>query len=145
MRQRVPSRAWYSPGRPGRRSRVLVEDDHPALAISDFSLLQAAGFDVAYCSGPGDTPGNCPLVRGQPCQLLAGADAVLHGLDPGLGIAAAIRRRHPGTAVVVKQRRRADDSAEAVPRGCEPLCYGCSVNGQIDALRRALAGRRARM
>lgn len=145
MRQRVPTRAWYSPGRPGRRPRVLVEDDHPALAISDFSLLQAAGFDVAYCSGPGDTPTDCPLVCGRHCDLLAGADAVLHGLDPELGIAAAIRRRHPGIPVVVKQRRRADGSVAAVPEGCAPLCYSCSVRGQIDALRQALAGRDARV
>ena len=143
MRQRVPNRAWYSPGRPGRRPRVLVEDHHPALAISDFSLLQAAGFDVAYCSGPGDAPGDCPLVRGQRCDLLAGADAVLHGLDPGLGIATAIRRRHPGIAVMAKQSRHADGSVEAVPEGCELLCSECSVKGQIDALRQALAGRNA--
>lgn len=143
MRQRVPTRAWYSPGRPGRRPRVLVEDDHPALAISDFSLLQAAGFDVAYCSGPGDIPSGGPLACGQHCDLLAGADAVLHGLDPGLGIAATIRRRHPRIAVVVKQRRHADGSVEAVPEGCEPLRYECSVKGQINALRQALAGRDA--
>jgi hypothetical protein len=144
MRQRAPARTWYSPGRPGRRPRVLVEDDHPALAISDFSLLQAAGFDVAYCPGPGDSPGDCPLVSGRQCDLLAGADAVLHGLDPGLGIAAAIRRRHPRIAVVVKRRRRADGRLEAVAGGCQPLCHSCSVKGQIDALRRALAGQRAR-
>jgi hypothetical protein len=144
MRQRAPARTWYSPGRPGRRPWVLVEDDHPALAISDFSLLQAAGFDVAYCPGPGDSPGDCPLVSGRQCDLLAGADAVLHGLDPGLGIAAAIRRRHPRIAVVVKRRRRADGRLEAVAGGCQPLCHSCSVKGQIDALRRALAGQRAR-
>jgi hypothetical protein len=144
MKQRVPTRAWYSPGRPGRRPRILVEDDHPALAISDFSLLQAAGFDVAYCSGPGDHPGDCPLVRGQSCRLLAGADAVLHGLDPGLGIAGAIRRRHPGIAVVAKQRRYADGSVEALPEGCEALFYECSVKGQIDALRQAIFRANAR-
>lgn len=66
MRQRVPTKAWHSPGRAGRRPRVLVEDDHPVLAISDFSLLKAAGFDVAYSSGPGDTPSDCPLVSPAP-------------------------------------------------------------------------------
>ncbi len=30
MKQRVPGRAWYSPGRPGRRPRVLVENDSKA-------------------------------------------------------------------------------------------------------------------
>jgi hypothetical protein len=139
MRQRVPTRAWYSPGRAGRRPRVLVEDDHPALAISDFSLLQDAGFDVAYCSGPGHSPRDCPILRGQQCDVLAGADAILHGLDPGLGIAAAIRRRHPHIAVVAEQHARADGRPEAVADGCTPLISPCSVHGQIDALRQALA------
>ncbi|HTT52322.1 MAG TPA: hypothetical protein VMH35_13050 [Streptosporangiaceae bacterium] len=120
MKQRVPTRAWYSPGRPGRRPRVLVEDDHPALAISDFSQFGQAGFDVAYCSGPGVGPGDCPVLRGQRCALLDGADAVLHGLDPGLGVAVAIQQHRPGLPVVR-------------PPG------GCSVPGQIAAVRQALA------
>jgi hypothetical protein len=143
MKQRVPTRAWYAPGCSGRRPRVLVEDDHPALAISDFSVFQAAGFDVAYCSGPGHDRSGCPLLRGQRCDLLAGADAVLHGLDPGIGIAAAIRRWQPGIAVVAQQRRRGDGSLEEIAEGCEPLSYPCSVKGQIDVLRHALANRRA--
>jgi hypothetical protein len=115
MKQRVPSRGWYSPGRPGRRPRVLVEDDHPALAIADFSRFGQAGFDVAYCSGPGGVRSDCPVLRGQRCALLDGADAVLHGL----GIAGAIRRQRPGIAVI-------------------ELPAGCSVPGQIAALRQAL-------
>ena len=142
MKQRVPRRAWYSRGRAGHRPRVLVEDDHSSLAISDFSAFQDAGFDIAFCSGPGCPPQDCPLLRGQACGVLAGADAVLHGLDPGLGIAAAIRRQRPGVAVVVEQNRRADGSLAAVPDGCVPLIFPCSVKGQVDALRRALATRR---
>src|SRR5215471_8452460 len=92
MRQRIPRRTWSSPQPSGRHSRLLIEDGHPALAISDFSLFRDAGFDVAFCSGPGDEPGACPLLRGQPCPLVAEADVVLHGLDPALGIVAAIRR-----------------------------------------------------
>ena len=64
MRQRVPRRAWQSAAGAARRPRVLVEDDHPALAISDFSLFEEAGFDVAFCSGPGDEPDACPVLRG---------------------------------------------------------------------------------
>ncbi len=128
MRQRVPTRAWYSPGRPGRRPRLLVEDDHPALAIADFSAFQQAGFDVAYCSGPGEPPGDCPLLRGQRCAVLAGADAVLHGLDPALGLCAAIRRRYPRIAVLTEQPAA----------GSVTLAAGCSVPGQIAALRQAL-------
>ena len=139
MKQRVPRRAWSSPHLAGQRPRLLIEDDHPALAVSDFSLFRDAGFDVALCSGPGGDSGGCPLHRGEPCALLAGADVVLHGLDPALGIAAAIRRQYPGLPVVVEQPRHQPGAPDAVPAGCVPLSYPCSVGGQIDALRRALA------
>lgn len=138
MKQRVPRRTWHSPGRAGRRPRILIEDDHPALAMSDFSLFEQAGLDVAYCSGPGHDLAACPLLRGQQCPVLASADAVLHGLDPALGIAAAIRRQRPGIPVVAEQHRRTDGSSPPVPDGCTPLAYPCSVKGQIDALWRSL-------
>jgi hypothetical protein len=143
MKQRVPRRTWHAPGRAGRRPRLLIEDDHPALAISDFSLFEQAGFDVAYCSGPDENLTGCPILRGQQCRILAGADAVLHGLDPALGIAAAICRQRPGVPVVAEQPRRADGSLPSAPDGCTSLAFPCSVRGQIDALWRALARRPA--
>lgn len=140
MKQRVPRRAWSGPRLTGRRPRLLIEDSHPALAISDFSLFRQAGFDVAFCSGPGAEPGACPLLRGQPCPVVAGADVVLHGLDPGLRIAAAIRRQHPQVPVVVEQPGRAGaDGVAPVAAGCVPLAYPCSVPGQIEALLRVIA------
>jgi len=139
MEQRMPRRTWSAPGVPGRRLRLLVEDSRPALAVSDFSLFKDAGLDVAFCDGPGDDPAACPLLCGQRCALVDGADVVLHGLDPGLGIAAAIKRQRPELPVVVEQRRLQDGAAEPVPDGCVPLGYPCSVGGQIDALLRAEA------
>ena len=139
MKQRVPRRAWSSPRLDGRRPRLLVEDARPALAISDFSLFQDAGFDVAFCPGPEGEPGACPLQRGEPCTAVAGADVVLHGLDPALGIAGAIRRDYPQIPVIVKQSRPQEaDSAGTLPAGCVPLGYSCSVHGQIEAVRRAV-------
>jgi hypothetical protein len=142
MKQRVPRRTWSSPGLTGRRPRLLVEDSRPALAISDFSLFQDAGFDVAFCHGPGSDPGACPLLRGQQCTLVARADVVLHGLDPGLCVAAAIRRHRPELPVVVEQPRQEPGATYPVPAGCLPLPYPCSVRGQIDALLRAEAAAR---
>jgi len=139
MKQRIPRGTWSSPHPSGRHPRLLIQDSHPALAISDFSLFRDAGFDVAFCSGPGDEPGACPLLRGQPCPLVAEADVVLHGLDPALGIAAAIRRQHPELPVVVEQPGPQAGDAVAVPAGCVPLGYPCSVKGQVDALLRAVA------
>jgi len=143
MEQRVPRRTWSSPGLTERRPRLLVEDDRPALAISDFSLFRDAGLDVAFCSGPGDDPAACPLLSGQRCALVDRADVVLHGLSPGLGIAAAIIRQRPELPVVVEQACGPDGPAEPVPNGCLPLPYPCSVRGQADVLLRAAADARA--
>lgn len=146
MEQRVPRRTWSAPRLAGRRPRLLIEDGRPALAVSDFSLFQDAGFDVAFCGGPGDdlpadlTP--CPLLRGQRCALVDGADVVLHGPSAGRGVAAAIRRERPELPVVIEQGREQEGSADPVPAGCIPLRYGCSVHGQIDALLRAEAAAR---
>jgi hypothetical protein len=137
MKQRVPRRAWYSGGF-ADRPRVLVESDSPALAISDFSKFQEAGFDVAFCSGPGCTPEACPLMRDEECDVLASADAVLHGLDRGFGLAAAIRQRRPDIPVLVEVRRGPAGELPEVPEGCVPLPSPCSVKGQVDALRREL-------
>ena len=142
MRQRVPRTTWGSPGAGTGRPRVLIEDDHQALAISDFSLFEQAGLDIAFCSGPGADPRACPLLCGEPCPVVARAEAVLHGLDPALGIAAAIRRQHPGLPVVVEQRRGPGGDQPPAPEGCTALPCPSSVKGQIDAVWRALADRR---
>lgn len=139
MKQRASRSEWSSPRRSGRRPRLLVEDDSPALAISDFSLFHDAGFDVAFCSGPGDDPRACPVMHGQPCPLLPSADVVLHGLDPALGIAAGIRRQYPQLPVVIEQRCGEDENTGEVPNGCVPLHYASSVSGQVAAVRQALA------
>ena len=139
MKQRASRSEWFSPHQSGHRPRLLIEDDRPALAISDFSLFHDAGFDVAYCSGPGDDPQACPVMHGRPCPLLPGTDVVLHGLDPELGIVAAIRRQYPRLPVIIEQRRDEDGSTGEVPDGCVPLRYASSVSGQAAAVRRALA------
>ena len=112
---------------------MLIESADPALAVSDFGALTAAGMDVALCRGPEHTPAECPLVRGEPCQLAAGADVILFDLGPaGQQVLEAERRMHPGTPVVVR-----GGSAGAAPEGCGLLPANTSVGGQISAIRRA--------
>lgn len=147
MKQRIPRRAWTSPAG-GHRPRVLIEDDRPALAISDFSRFQQAGFDVAFCSGPGPDEAACPLLNtppavAGPCPALSGADVVLHGLDARLDVAGSIRRAFPAKPVVVRQRGRDERGEQAIPDGCLALAPECSVPGQISVLKRALASRTA--
>jgi hypothetical protein len=99
---------------------LLIEDARPALRVSDFTAFRDAGFEVAYCTGPGGTRTACPLLRGEDCDVLDGADVVLHGLDPRCGVAAAVRWWHPEIPVV----RTGPD---------------CSVAGQVAAVRQALS------
>jgi hypothetical protein len=141
MIQRIPRRTWRSPSAGTGRPCVLIEDDHQALAISDFSLFEQAGLDIAFCSGPGEEPRACPLLRGEPCPVLTRAEAVLHGLDPALGIAAAICRQRPGLPVVIEQRPGPGGDLPPAPEGTTPLPCAASVKGQIDAVWRALADR----
>ena len=105
-------------------------------------LFHDAGLDVAFCSGPGDDPGVCPLLLGQRCALVDRADVVLHGLSPGLGVAAAIHRQRRELPLVVEQHRQLDGIAEPVPAGYLSLRYPCSVRGQADAPLRAEAAAR---
>jgi hypothetical protein len=122
---------------------VLVESNDPALAISDFRHFAEEGLDVALCSGPDGAVADCPLARGEPCELAAGADAILFDLPAGHApILQAAARKHRATPVVVGA---AAGSAEGLPEGCDVLPAHSSVKGQIGMLRRAaLAGRRRR-
>jgi hypothetical protein len=115
-----------------------VESPDRVLAISDFALFEAAGFDIAICSGPGGDRRECPLLCGEDCELVERADVVLHGPDTGLELLAALRRRYPELAVVVEHRSASGQRTELLPEGCIALPYPCSVGGQLDALRRAL-------
>jgi hypothetical protein len=145
MEQRMPRRTWSAAGLAGRRPRLLIEDARPALAVSDFSAFRDAGLDVAFCDGPGDDPGACPVLHGQRCALVDTADVVLHGLSLEMGIAEAICGQRPELPVVVEQPRHEDGSIDPVPAGCLGLGYPCSVRGQVDAVLRAEAAARHRL
>ena len=146
MRQRLPRRTWSPESGAAHRPRVLIEDSREALAISDFSLFEQAGLDVGLCSGPGGEPAHwgCPLLQGRQCPALEKADVVLHGLDPALGIAAAIRRRYPQLPLVVQQRRDGNGRLQEIPAGSTPLRFPASVPGQIETLWRAILHRASR-
>ena len=140
MRQRKTTQTWSSSGGRGPTLRVLIESTDPALAVSDFGAFAAAGMDVAFCHGPDHTPPECPVVRGDPCPLAAGADVILFDLGASGGeVLEAARRLHPATPVVVR-----GGGPGAPPAGYESLPMSSSVAGQIGVLRRvALGARRA--
>jgi hypothetical protein len=133
-RQRLQRSSWSVTRRPDH-PRLLIEKDDAALALSDFSVFTEAGFQVAYCTGPCDDRHQCPMLRGEDCDLVSGADVVLNGLGSD-DVAEAIVRRHPCLPVVVESRRGPDGALQAVPEGCIPLVYPAPVDGQAHALQR---------
>jgi len=84
------------------RPRVLVETDRTLWRGED--ELRGAGFDVALCQGPCGPKGRCPVLDGEPCPLIAGADAVVIDFpanDPlAIELMTAERILHPGVRMI---------------------------------------------
>jgi hypothetical protein len=95
-KKRIDPGPWQWPGRP----RVLIEDPDLDAGLAAAWALRKAGYTVAICRGP-EPDEYCPLVGPGDCTLVVGADVVVSGVGPE--IEAAVRRRHPGTAVVSPQ------------------------------------------
>ncbi len=135
-------------------TRLLVESGDPVLAVSDLRCFEDAGFEVSLCLGPGAGRGGCPLLRGVPCPAVAAADVVLQGPEQDTAPTRAIRRLHPRVAVVVEQPPPAPGQATSPPLagqvlpgavradGCVALSFACSIDTQVEVVRRAAAGRR---
>jgi hypothetical protein len=125
---------------PGDRRRppwpLLIESPQAGLDIANFDAFRAAGFEVSVCEGPTTDPAACPVVRGEPCPLMAEAAVVLFDLDSDpqtrSQVLAAVRASRPDLPIVV----RSDAAPEAVGR--PTIRTTTSVNGQIAALRRAV-------
>jgi hypothetical protein len=69
-------------------------------------MLDALGYDVATCRGPG--PGEvCPLLSDGDCRVARDADAIFSSLPicDGVAIANAAARAYPDVAVIVEAPR----------------------------------------
>lgn len=144
MHQRT-SGHWPANSHP-KRPRLLVENASPALRHADFRVFQEAGFEVALCTGP-DADDPCLLVEQGACTLANCADVVLFGLghaEPShREVLRALRARFPTTAVVIEVPRR-ESGGHPVPGGCPVLAFPASLEGQVRALRQAVAASRTR-
>jgi hypothetical protein len=126
--------------------RLLVESPDPGLAISNFDAFRDAGFEVTVCGGPAVAAGECPVVRGEACPLMAGADIVLFDLDGDpprrsevlaarrSEVLAAMRANRPGLPIVTMSAAPAAETAS----GCVTIRPTTSVGGQVTALRKAV-------
>ena len=96
MGSATPTPSW--PPKPAGM-RVLVETAAGHWRHED--AVEEAGMRVLSCPGPGEDGTRCPVLRGEPCALAAGADAVVDLLPAPFGeaVAAAHAGLHPGTTV----------------------------------------------
>jgi hypothetical protein len=125
---------------------LLVESPDPGLAIANFDAFRTAGFQVTVCGGPGLDPAECPVVRGEPCPLLAGADVVLFDLDGDppwrsemltasrSEVLSAMRANRPELPIVVMSAAPPAETAS----GCPTIRPTTSVGGQVTALQKAV-------
>ena len=126
--------------------RLLVESPDPGLAISDFDVFRDGGFEVTVCGGPAVDASECPVVRGEPCPLMAHADVVLFDLDGDppqrsevvasrrSEVLAAMRVNRPGLPIVVMSVAPAPETAS----GCATIRPTTSVGGQVAAVQKAV-------
>jgi hypothetical protein len=104
-RSRTPS--W-----PGSHVRPRVLAEVPGGRWRNEATARDEGFDVVVCPGPGrGRAARCPLLSGEPCPLVDGADAVVFALradDPrSSAVLDGLHHLHPEVPVCV-QRRDAD-------------------------------------
>ncbi len=77
------------------RPRALIENGDGDAALAQAELLRRAGYAVAICAGPNERE-RCPLVMGEPCALVAGADVVVCSLGhEHPEVPDALRAGHP--------------------------------------------------
>lgn len=112
------------------RPRLLIESERSRLTAEDD--LRAAGFDIAVCGGPCRSQGHCPVLDGERCPLIEGADAVIVDLTPDDPETAefleAERVIHPGVRLISgyrtgsdgRRHRRASDELLAELDGVTP-------------------------
>jgi RimJ/RimL family protein N-acetyltransferase len=84
------------------RPRVLIESRRTRSSSEE--TLRRIGFDVAVCNGPCRSHGSCPVLEGERCPLVEGADAVVVDLPPDDPLTTELidaeRLIHPGVRLI---------------------------------------------
>jgi hypothetical protein len=101
---RIAHPTW--PERVDERPRVLVENQDFGCAYAMERILESEGFEVAVCGGPNALEARCPLIASGHCALAAGADVIVHSLNPDrlehAVVLRALRSHHPDTPRIVE-------------------------------------------
>jgi len=127
----------------GRQRRVLLEMPDFAEAWASSKLLGRAGFEVAWCPGPDDSPGRrCPLVGTGSCPLVEDADAIVSTLrldeGPSRQVLEALGRRHSTPPVIVPCTRHQAEHWPPALEGLQPLTLPVTPTKLLTTLDAAL-------
>lgn len=113
------STAGHTPSwpRPHPKPRVLVESERSRWAAEN--ELRDAGFDIAICGGACRRAGYCPILDGEPCPLIEGADAVVVDLPERdvrfVEFVAAERTLHPAVRLIAGFSENPDGTSRRRP------------------------------
>lgn len=111
-------------------TRVLIENGNARARTAQAELLRDRGFVVFECGGPDPLGDGCPLLQGEVCDLVEGADLVLHDLDlddpQHASVFDQLRARYPDLPVVLELQ------TSKIRRHANRLA-GCTVIAPFDA------------
>ena len=141
MRGPGRDRTW---GERGTAPRVVVENPDFGVGFAVERVLESAGCEVAVCGGPDELIGHaCPLVFSESCDLVSGADLVVHSLNldrpEHVEVLRALRSRHPDTPVIVEVPGPTAARHEGLLDGCVVVPFPVTRASLLDALETALA------
>ena len=132
------------PGEGGRAPRIVVENSDFGIGYAVERVLDEAGYEVAVCGGPDNlTKHECPLVFSGSCDLVSGADLIVHSLNPDrpehAEVLRAIRAKHPDVPVVVEVPGPTIARHGGLLAGCDVVACPVTRQTLVDAVAGALA------
>lgn len=132
------------PPRSGGRPRILVENVDGSLRWAETEILEHAGYDVASCAGPEESPGPCPLVAYGRCPLAEGADVIVNGFNlarqDNLAVLRKLREAHPDTSIIVEIPQPDVERWSDALEGCRVLLFPTSATELVEEVDDAASG-----
>jgi hypothetical protein len=120
---------------------VLIEATNWSARQAMAQTLAQAGFRPIACPGPVGSDTRCTLAAGAGCPAAEQADVVVHALQPGdprnREVLAALRRRLPGTPVIVEVPEPVARSRPEAYEGCVVIPAPMSAAVLVEAVRNA--------
>lgn len=124
------------------RPRVLIEAPDGPDGTRIWQVLRDGGYEVSWCPGPVGPPESwCPLMAGQPCDLVASADVIVSSLGFGHStcreVLAKLRSLHPQARVVVEASPSAARKWSSLLVGYQVVRSPVTARSLLEAVERS--------